>query len=129
MRARPGRWARTWSWPGFLFGFVWFFYRKMYLVGAITILLPIIIGLLFPSVGTAGTLAAIGASAKAYYVQSALSRIIKADTLGLTGADRTDYLRRAGGVSLVAGVFAGVLYVALFALAIFGIYAKHHKVG
>ena len=109
----------TWNWPAFLGSFTWFFYRKMYLYGAMIIILPIILGYLFGSAGSAlPILFAIWA--KAWYVTCALNRIVKADKLGLTGGERTDYLQRAGGVSLPAGIFAGLLYAALLALVILG---------
>lgn len=108
---------KSWSWPVFLGSFTWFFYRKMYAYGAMIIILPIILGYLFGSAGSAlPILFAIWA--KGWYVTYALNRIVKADRLGLTGAERSDYLQRAGGVSLPAGIFAGLLYVALLALVI-----------
>jgi hypothetical protein len=108
---------KSWSWPVFLGSFTWFFYRKMYAYGAMIVILPIILGYLFGSAGSAlPILFAIWA--KGWYVSYALNRIIKADGLGLTGAERSDYLQRAGGVSLPAGIFAGLLYAALLALVI-----------
>src|ERR1700688_1162014 len=41
---------RSWNWAAFLLTFVWFFYRKMYAVGAIIIFLPVVIGYLFGGV-------------------------------------------------------------------------------
>ena len=43
---RLSRFLWSWSWPAFLGGFVWFFYRKMYLIGALLFLAPIVVGLL-----------------------------------------------------------------------------------
>jgi hypothetical protein len=117
----------TWSWPVFVGGFTWFFYRKMYGAGAALIVVPIVIVLLFGSAGSA-SLAYFAVSAKSMYVYSALGRILKADSLGLSGAERSDYLRRAGGVSLVAGVLAGVLYVAMFGFAILAVVAEFQAV-
>jgi len=118
---------RTWSWPVFLGSFTWFFYRKMYAYGAMMIILPIVLGYLFGSAG--GALPILFAMwAKGWYVSTALNRIVKADTLGLTGAERTDYLQRAGGVSLPAGIFAGLIYAALLALMILGA-TMNHKAG
>jgi hypothetical protein len=108
---------KSWSWPVFLGSFTWFFYRKMYAYGAMIIILPIILGYLFGSAGSALPIL-FAVWAKGWYVTYALNRIIKADTLGLTGAERSDYLQRAGGVSLPAGIFAGLLYAALLALVI-----------
>lgn len=113
--------AMTWSWPTFFGAFVWFFYRRMYGVGALMILVPIVLGLLFPT-ATGGSMAAVAIFAKPAYVFSALGRILKADALALTATERSDYLQRAGGVSLVSGVLAGLLYVALLAVAVAAIF-------
>lgn len=117
---------RTWSWPVFLGSFTWFFYRKMYAYGAMIIILPMILGYLFGSAG--GAMAIVFAIwAKGWYVGSALHRIVKADKLGLAGAERSDYLQRAGGVSLPAGIFAGFIYASLLGLMIFAaVYKAGH---
>jgi hypothetical protein len=111
----------TWSWSVFFGAFIWFFYRKMYLVGAMMILIPVILSLLFGPTGGGGGLAGFAIIAKTLYVHAALIRILKADALGLAGVERNDYLRRAGGVSLVAGVLAGLLFAAIAAMAIVGV--------
>ncbi len=85
----------------------------MYLYGALALLAPIIAGLLIGGSGGAGMAGALGVAAKPLYMQWAISRVKKADKLGLEGAEREDYLRRAGGVSIVAGVLGGLLFVAL----------------
>src|ERR1700753_2866510 len=43
--------VRTWSWPVFFGGFTWFFYRKLYTLGAMVIFLPLIFGYLFGTIG------------------------------------------------------------------------------
>jgi hypothetical protein len=115
---------RSWSWPVFLGAFTWFFYRKMYAYGALLIIAPVILGYLF-----GGTSAVIGILfamwAKCWYVNSGLSRISKADKLGLTGTERADYLQNAGGVSLTAGIFAGLIYALALAAAIFAAVNRH----
>ena len=122
MRSATGRqrtMPRTWSWPVFLGSFTWFFYRKMYAYGAMLVIAPMVLSYLFGAAG--GMLPIVFAMwAKGFYVNSALNRIVKADKLGLTGAERSDYLQRAGGVSLPAGIFAGLIYASLLALAILG---------
>jgi len=126
MRALPANkrsGIRTWG-PVFLGSFTWFFYRKMYVYGAIVIFMPLVLSYLFGSVS--GVLAFIYAiSAKVWYVNYALGRIAKADQLELSGAERTDYLQRAGGVSLPAGIFAGLIYGFAVAVLIIGIVARH----
>jgi hypothetical protein len=127
MRSATGarrRSPKTWSWPVFLGSFTWFFYRKMYAYGAMIIILPLVLGYL---IGSAGSVLPIlfAMWAKSWYVSSALNRITKADKLGLVGIERTDYLQRAGGVSLPAGIFAGLIYATLLALVIFATTVKH----
>jgi hypothetical protein len=131
MRPKPGvasssrsSFPRSWSWPTFLLSFVWFFYRKMYLIGAIAILVPVVLSLLLPGAGSAGAYAGLALAAKPMYVQSALGRIAKADALGLSGRERAEYLKRGGGVSWPAGVAAGVLYALFLALAIYAAVMK-----
>ena len=45
--------------------------------------------------------------------------------MGLAGQDREDYLRRAGGVSVVAGVLSGALFALMFAALLFSAYLAH----
>lgn len=119
--------VRTWSWPVFLGAFTWFFYRKLYTYGAMVIFLPVVISYLFGQIG-GGMTVIFAMSAKNWYVNHALGRIAKADELALIGSERTEYLERAGGVSLTAGIFAGVIYGLLVALIIFAI-TTHRKTG
>jgi hypothetical protein len=114
----------TWSWPAFFGSFVWFFYRKMYIVGAVLILAPMIFAYLFGSAGGGGWAVVISMFAKGPYVQHGLRRILKADSLGLHGLERSEYLERAGGLSVVAGGFAGLLYVSMLGLVIFAALAR-----
>jgi hypothetical protein len=116
---------RTWSWPVCLGSFTWFFYRKMYAAGATLIFLPMLFAYLFGTVGGAIWIL-FTVSAKGWYVHHGLARVFKADQLGLTGAERTDYLRRAGGVSLPAGILAGFVYACLLAIVVLGVIGRHH---
>jgi hypothetical protein len=128
MRRETGprrNWPRTWSWPVFLGSFTWFFYRKMYAYGTMLIFLPLLFGYLFGSAGGA-TWIFFAMGAKGFYVNSALRRIVMADQLGLTGAERTDYLQRAGGVSLPAGIFAGFISACLLAITIMAVTGRLH---
>ena len=58
---------------------------------------------------------------KLLYVTAGVRTIQKADILGLTGPEREGYLRSAGGVSVMAGVLASIVYVALAGLTILAI--------
>ena len=125
MRSATGRqrtMPRTWSWPVFLGSFTWFFYRKMYAYGAMIIILPMVLGYLFGSAGSALPIL-LALWAKGWYVNYALSRIVKADKLDLRR--RAHRLPAAGGWrSLPAGIFAGLIYVSLLALVIFAAITK-----
>jgi hypothetical protein len=116
---------RSWSWSVFLGSFTWFFYRKMYTYGAMLIFLPMLFGYLFGSAGGAASIL-FATSAKASYVNLGVDRVFKADQLGLAGAERIDYLRRAGGVSLPAGIFASFVYACLLAIMILAVSGRHH---
>jgi hypothetical protein len=116
----------TWSWPGFLLSYAWFFYRKMYIYGAIFLLVPIIMALLFPSASVALYVcsALLG---KSLYVQAGLNRIMKADAVGLSGQERKHYFERAGRVSILAGGIGCLIFVAAAAFAIYGAFAESHR--
>jgi len=106
----------AWSWPVFFLFFAWFFYRKQYALGVVLLVVPLALAVVLGSGSSA--LAIVAATvAKPNYVGSALTRIAKADALGLSGAERFDYLQRAGGVSDVAGILSGSVYALMLALA------------
>jgi hypothetical protein len=114
----------TWSWPVFLGGFTWLFYRKMYIYGATVIFTPLVMYYLLGTAGQ-GAFIVFAMHANCWYVHHALGRIAKADQLGLTGFERADYLQRAGGVSLPAGIFAGLIYGFGLAFLIFAAVTRH----
>jgi hypothetical protein len=109
----------SWSWPVFLGSFVWFFYRKMYAIGALMLGIPIVLGFLV-DVDITGGMLAFAFFAKTLYVQSALRRICLADDRALAGEERRAYLRLAGGVSPIAGLIAGTVYACLVAVVLLG---------
>jgi hypothetical protein len=115
---------RTWSSPVFFGSFTWFFFRKMYLYGAVLIFTPLLLSYLFGGAGGA-TPIVFAMFAKRWYVNCALGRITKADQLGLSGAERIDYLQRAGGVSWPAGILAGLIYGFAIALVVVAVMARH----
>ena len=100
-------------WGG-LFGFVpWLFYRKLYAVGVATLVTTIAINLLVPSPYADGISLAIGLFFMRYgqplYIAQALRRIETADALGMAGANRTIYLSRRGGCSLMAALLVTIV--------------------
>jgi hypothetical protein len=121
MRAANKPYVVTWSWPVFLTIFAWHFYRKMYLIGAILILMQFVLVYSFGIYGFVA-FAGLATSGKTQYVLSAMKRLEKAEALGIVGNKRQDYLRRAGGVSVLAGALAGTFQGALAALTIYGLY-------
>jgi hypothetical protein len=125
MRSKNKPFVRSWNWTVFFTTFPWYFYRRMYLEGAFLVFLPPLLGYLFGIFGNAASMAGLGVTANSQYVLSALKRLQKADALGLIGAERADYLRRAGGVSITAGVLSGLLAAAMLATAIFAAYLEY----
>jgi hypothetical protein len=127
MRSATSQWRRMrlgLSWPAFSTSFVWFFYRKMYVHGVVILLLPIVLGQVIGA-STVGLILAIilARLGRGIYVSRAVHAFAAADDLALEGDERSDYLRNAGGVSLIAGVLAGSLYVCMLALAIFDLFS------
>jgi hypothetical protein len=77
----------------------------------------------FAGTGFGGAFVAIAIFAKSMYVQMGLGRILQADALGLSGPERSQYLERAGGVSVVAGTLAGFVFAAMLGFAILALFA------
>jgi hypothetical protein len=99
----------------------------MYIFGSLLIFLPALAGYLFGLTSNAGLVGALSVSANSQYVQSAMKRLRKADELGLVGERRQEYLRRAGGVSIVAGTLTGILFALLVAAFVLSVYLEHNK--
>jgi hypothetical protein len=112
----------SWNWPGFLTGYVWFFYRRMYAFAFTILILPIILSPLMSSGGALGLAFAVGGvHAKTIYVQHGFRHILRADRMGLTGDQRVWYLRSKGGVSRAAATFAGLFLAITVLIAILAI--------
>jgi hypothetical protein len=106
-----------WSWPAALAGAIWFFYRKMYAVGTVALVLSIALDQVL-DIGSVVIALLLAIYGKGFYVDAALRRVAKADELGLIGAERDGYLRAAGGVSVAAGAVAILVYTAVLAYSI-----------
>jgi len=114
LNAKPG--SLSFNWPAFSLAFVWFFYRKLYLIGAVFMIVPLVMAYVLPfGAGLSGGVFAWFANRA--YIGEAKRRIKEANELGLTGEERSDYLRGKGGVSLPAAIGAGLLYAGMGALA------------
>lgn len=127
MRASKAGYTTSRNWIVLLTGFPWYFYRKMYITGTLLIFLPVLLNYLFGLTGNLGVAAGLYLTANVQYVWSGIKRIEKADTLGLIGDERRDYLRRAGGVSVVAGTLSGLLCAAIVIAAFAGAYLTHRR--
>ena len=99
--------VRSWNWAAFFLSFGWWAYRKQWLVAAVLLIVPIAVSLLLPRSGSAlsGASIIITMISKPTYIQLAVARIAK---IKATGGNRDDIIS-AGGVSLPAGIIAGVL--------------------
>ena len=95
--------------PAFLFGPVWFLYRKMWAIAAIVVIGMIAIGLI-PGAGNAGLPIGIllGLLARRVYVQQAIATLQKMRRPD--GTIDPAEIRRAGGGSKVAGWISGLIY-------------------
>jgi hypothetical protein len=97
----------------------------MYGPGAVVLFLPMLLKYLIGGISM-GSIVIFAISAKSWYVTTAMARIAKADQLGLEGDERMDYLRRAGGVSLIAGLLAGFVFAGAILLVISAIAVRRH---
>lgn len=122
MQAGSDQWVMSWSWAGLLVPTLWLFYRKLYLLGTLCLLLPVVVA--FSPDSDVSTVVGICISvliaiwAKAWYVSTGLRRIVDADRLALAGSERRNFLRRVGGVSSTSGWLATVLQAATIIMAI-----------
>lgn len=115
-------WPLSWCWPVFLVGMPWFFYRKMYIEGAVVFLTPILIAMILPSLSGSGQLVfgmMLATSAKTYYLQRARKKIETISQTAASESERLERLQRAGGVSVAGAVVGGCLFASLLAIAIF----------
>jgi len=94
----------------------------MYGMGVRNVLMLFALGDLFGVYGIMAYAFAISSSTNSEYVLAAMKRVAKVDALGLGGRERQGYLRRAGGVSAVAGTLAGISLVVLAGLTIYGLF-------
>ncbi len=106
--------------PAFLFGPVWFLYRKMWVIAGVVVAAMIAISRI-PGASRAGLPIGIALGLMAYrvYVQhviGALARVRRPD-----GTIDPQEIARAGGVSRTAGWISGVIYGLLILISIVSI--------
>ncbi|MDP6952484.1 MAG: DUF2628 domain-containing protein, partial [Alphaproteobacteria bacterium] len=115
-----GKYQNSINWVVFLFALPWFFYRKLYLIGVCTLLFPIILVTIFPSLAGAsmtGVAVGLALAANWLYVAIALRRIEKVKALNLPPKERDERIQEAGGTSIAGAVFGTIIILALFTLA------------
>ena len=104
-------------WPAFLFGPVWFFYRKLWAWGAgivaLIIVLNVIPGTFGMRLGLPLSLA-LGAAGRIIAVHAAIGRLQAGPRGGLPSGDAA--IAQAGGVSRLAGWIAGTIWGGLVLL-------------
>lgn len=111
--------ATSFNWVVLFASLPWFFYRKLYVVGACILLLPIILIVIFPNlsgVSTTGIAVALALLANSLYVQIAQRRIKKVKALNLPPAERDQRIRKAGGTSPAGAVFGALILVSMVAV-------------
>jgi len=105
----------------FFLGFVWFFYRKMYLAGAVIILIPVVLLTVLPDLAgviASGVGVALALMANTYYVKSVNKNIEQMKALDLPEDELLNRLRAKGGTSKVAGAFGLVVWISIVSLPI-----------
>jgi len=111
--AGRGGMAVGFCWPAFPFAFAWFLYRRMWLMGAVLLIVPVALALLISSPGgSIGISVAMAMFAKSLYAQHVVARI--ADVRA-AGGD-AGAVAEAGGISVLGGAI-GALIIALGAAA------------
>jgi hypothetical protein len=113
--------ALGFCWPALLFSFAWFFYRKMWLFGAMVLVLPVALSFILESRagGSIGMTVAMAMLGKGLYAQHAVGRIGEIRERG--GDDSA--IARAGGVSIVGGAVGGAILALAAGLAFYPILA------
>lgn len=113
-----------WHWPAFFIGFVWFFYRRLYLEGFIILIGTLFFGFLldvfFPNIQVPNVIFGIffASLAKPLALRRAYKKITQIDGLSLDEYQRKKQLENLGGTSYV-GLAVGLLLLAAFAVILF----------
>ena len=114
--------TRSWNVATFFMPLIWFFYRKLYLAGImVAVIIPIIIGMVFPDLPRAvftGLNAAIAAYANFYYLDTAKKKVLKMMSLGLSKTELQDLALKKGGVSEIGAVIGGLIMASFIAISL-----------
>ncbi|MDS0526966.1 DUF2628 domain-containing protein [Clostridium sp. SHJSY1] len=126
----------SWNWPAFLFGFFWFWFRKMYNIAGILFAIGIANAVLLSGFGWLRSIVSLtitigcGLLANQLYIKHATSKI-KSSKLAI-GFDNNMLLRRLrsiGGrtwVPLIVAIVLGLIFTTLFVI---GLMALHSTFG
>ena len=109
------------NWAAMFVGVAWFFYRKLYLIGAAIIAVPLVLILVVPQFadfGAPGFGVVLGLFANSVYVWAAKKRIAKIEAMSLSPEETDERLRKAGGTSMVGLIFGLAIIVALISIPI-----------
>lgn len=111
----------SWNWWGFLFPIPWLFYRKLWNIGSLLILVPALIEAITGRGTEAGLLLAmvIAALGKPLVLERGERKVRKVEALGLLSQDSAEMLRRAGGVSRAGAVYGAILLVTTLGLSLY----------
>jgi hypothetical protein len=116
--AGRGGMAFGFCWPAFLFGFAWFFYRRMWLAGQLLIVVPLALALLVDSPGASiGTTVAIALFAKSLYAQHAVAKVAAASERSVSEAEPA----AAGGVSIPGAAIGGLILASGLAWSVYAV--------
>lgn len=106
----------------FLAPVAWYFYRRMYLYGALIFLLPIVLTLLIPKLphsaltGFGAALAVMSNQIYFHYARNKVARIEKRSDLPAEARDAL--IQRSGGTSILGAILGSVLTIAIMLLVI-----------
>jgi hypothetical protein len=106
----------TWCWPAFFVTVPWLLYRKLYGYGVGLLVIPVLIQLVFPSIGFAGVSVVVAMLAKPLYVRHVLGRIAKLRSRASSDEEARALAKKAGGVSIAGAIIGAVLMIGLIAI-------------
>ena len=111
----------SWCWWGFLTPLPWLFYRKLWAVGSLLLLLPILSEAVLETGAKAGfgLMALVGALGMPLVIERCQRKVRRVQAMGLPAGEAIEQLRQAGGVSLAGAVFGGLLTLS-YLILVFG---------
>lgn len=117
----------SWNWPAFLFGFYWFWYRKMYSIMLIILAISVSGSLFLPeaaaSILSLGLMIGFGLFGNQLYMKHATNKILyikSAQSMGVDYNTITRRLRVNGGTTIAPIIICIVLFILLVILMVAG---------